>query len=90
MYHTVEKKQTLYAISKLYNVTVAEIKQWNNLTADGLKRRGEKLLWDITVLLLHQKQRLCLKQNCLLRRSRTILVVVAEQKGLNRPLQNLL
>jgi LysM repeat protein len=36
LYHTVEKKQTLYAISKLYNVSVAEIKQWNNLAADGL------------------------------------------------------
>ncbi|MFN8253351.1 MAG: LysM peptidoglycan-binding domain-containing protein [Ferruginibacter sp.] len=36
LYHTVEKKQTLYAISKLYGITVADIKQWNNLTADGV------------------------------------------------------
>lgn len=43
VYHTVGKKQTLYAISKLYNVTVAEIKQWNNLTADGLSE-GAKII----------------------------------------------
>lgn len=43
VYHTVEKKQTLYAISKLYNVTVADIKQWNNLTADGLSE-GAKII----------------------------------------------
>jgi LysM repeat protein len=36
VYHTVEKKQTLYAISKLYGVTIADIKKWNNLTADAL------------------------------------------------------
>lgn len=43
LYHTVEKKQTLYAISKLYNVTVADIKQWNNLTADGVSE-GAKII----------------------------------------------
>jgi LysM repeat protein len=43
VYHTVEKKQTLYAISKLYNVTVADIKQWNKLTADGLNE-GSKII----------------------------------------------
>ncbi len=36
IYHTVEKKQTLYAISKLHGVTIADIKKWNNLTADAL------------------------------------------------------
>ncbi len=36
VYHTVEKKQTLYAISKLHGVTIANIKKWNNLTADAL------------------------------------------------------
>jgi LysM repeat protein len=43
VYHTVEKKQTLYAISKLYNISVADIKQWNNLTADGLSE-GAKII----------------------------------------------
>ncbi len=43
VYHTVEKKQTLYAISKLYGVTVADIKQWNNLTADGVSE-GAKII----------------------------------------------
>lgn len=43
VYHTVEKKQTLYAISKLYGVTVADIKQWNNLNADGVSE-GAKII----------------------------------------------
>ena len=42
-YHTVAKKQTLYAISKLYNTTVADIKKWNNLTADALSE-GTKII----------------------------------------------
>jgi LysM repeat protein len=37
IYHTVGKKQTLYAISKLYpSITIADIKKWNNLTSDAL------------------------------------------------------
>ena len=37
IYHKVEKKETLYHISKLYpNVTIDEIKKWNNLTSDGV------------------------------------------------------
>jgi LysM repeat protein len=43
VYHTVEKKQTLYAVSKMYNTSVAEIKKWNNLTTDGLSE-GVKLI----------------------------------------------
>ena len=43
VYHIVEKKQTLYAISKMYGVTVAEIKQWNKLTADGVSE-GAKII----------------------------------------------
>jgi LysM repeat protein len=43
IYHTVEKRQTLYTISKLYNVTVADIKKWNKLTADGLNE-GSKII----------------------------------------------
>ena len=37
VYHKVEKKETLYHISKLNpNVTVDDIKKWNNLSGDGV------------------------------------------------------
>jgi LysM repeat protein len=37
VYHKVEKKETLYHISKLYNkVTIEDIRKWNNLSGDGL------------------------------------------------------
>lgn len=35
--HTVEKQQTLYAISKLYNISIEEITKANPEIADGLK-----------------------------------------------------
>lgn len=35
--HTVEPKQTLYAVARLYNVSTADLKNWNNLTSDNLK-----------------------------------------------------
>jgi LysM repeat protein len=43
LYHTVGKKQTLYAISKLYNISISDIKKWNNLTEDGLTE-GAKII----------------------------------------------
>lgn len=37
MYHKVEKKETLYRISKIYpNITIEDIRKWNNLGGDGL------------------------------------------------------
>lgn len=36
IYHTVAAKEGLYSISKKYNVSIADIKKWNNLSADGL------------------------------------------------------
>lgn len=36
-YHTVVKGDTLYNISKKYNVTIARIKQLNNMTDDNIK-----------------------------------------------------
>ena len=37
IYHKVEKKETLYHISKLFpNVSMDDIKKWNNLTTDGV------------------------------------------------------
>lgn len=41
--HTVEEKQTLYAISRLYEVTPADIKKWNQLTSDNVNV-GDKLI----------------------------------------------
>lgn len=35
--HTVKDDQTLYEIAGIYKVQVADIKKWNNLTADALK-----------------------------------------------------
>lgn len=38
MYHKVEKKETLYRISKMYaNLTVEDIRKWNNLSGDALQ-----------------------------------------------------
>jgi LysM repeat protein len=41
--HKVVAKETLFSISKLYNVSVDDIKSWNNLTASGLST-GQSLL----------------------------------------------
>jgi LysM repeat protein len=35
--HEVQPKESLYAISKKYDVTVAQLKEWNNLKTDSLK-----------------------------------------------------
>lgn len=44
--HQVEQGQTLYAISKLYGVTVAQLRSWNNLAGtDGVKL-GQTLIVD--------------------------------------------
>lgn len=40
--HTVEEKETLYAISRKYEVNVDDIKKWNNLTSNALNI-GQKL-----------------------------------------------
>lgn len=42
VYHTVEKGQTMFRISKLYNVTIEQIQQWNNLT-DVAVKEGQKI-----------------------------------------------
>lgn len=36
-FHTVETKETLYSIGTKYNVTVQQLKDWNNLESDELK-----------------------------------------------------
>lgn len=35
--HTVQRQETLFSISKQYNVSIAEIKSWNNLSGNNLK-----------------------------------------------------
>ncbi len=40
--HTVEPKETLFSISKQYNVQIAEIKRWNDLDGNNLTK-GQKL-----------------------------------------------
>lgn len=41
--HVVEEKETLYSISKKYNVTVAQLIQWNSLHNDNI-HPGQKLV----------------------------------------------
>jgi len=35
--HTVRQGETLYSISRMYDITVAEIREWNNLQDDNLR-----------------------------------------------------
>ena len=41
--HEVQPKESLYAISKKYNVSVSQLKEWNNLRDDSLKT-GQQLI----------------------------------------------
>jgi LysM repeat protein len=41
--HIVQPKEGLYAISKKYNITVQQLREWNNLTTDDL-RIGQELI----------------------------------------------
>ena len=43
-YHTVQKGETLYKISKTYGITVETLRKLNHLSADQTIRRGQKLL----------------------------------------------
>lgn len=43
-YHTVQKGETLYQISKKYKISVEELRKLNNLSADKPLRIGQKLL----------------------------------------------
>lgn len=43
LYHTVERGQTLFAISKLYGTPVYSIKKWNNLNSNDV-RVGSKII----------------------------------------------
>ena len=43
-YHTVQKGETLYGISKKYGISAEELRKLNNLSKDPLLRTGQKLL----------------------------------------------
>jgi LysM repeat protein len=43
-YHTVQKGETLYAISRKYGISVDELRKLNNLSKDPSLRTGQKLL----------------------------------------------
>lgn len=43
MKHTIKRKETLYSISNLYNVTVDQLKEWNHLTSNNIIV-GEQLI----------------------------------------------
>jgi LysM repeat protein len=43
-YHTVQKGDSLYRISKKYGISVEELTKLNNLSADQPLRTGQKLL----------------------------------------------
>jgi membrane-bound lytic murein transglycosylase D len=43
VYHIVAAQETLYAISKKYQVTVAQIQSWNNITDTNIKI-GQQLI----------------------------------------------
>ena len=41
--HTVAAKETLYGLSKMYGVTIAQIQEWNGLKDNNLSI-GQKLI----------------------------------------------
>lgn len=41
-FHIVEKSETLYSIGRMYNISVADLKEWNGLSTDALNL-GDKL-----------------------------------------------
>jgi LysM repeat protein len=43
-YHTVQKGETLYGISKKYGISVEQLRKLNNLSKDPSLRTGQKLL----------------------------------------------
>jgi LysM repeat protein len=49
-FHTVQSGQTLYAISKLYDASVDDIKEWNNLTSNELSVGQKIIVAKVTVV----------------------------------------
>lgn len=42
VYHTVEKGQTMFRVSKIYNVTIEQIQEWNGLTGTAVNE-GQRI-----------------------------------------------
>lgn len=56
-FHEVEKGETLYKIAKLYNVSVENLKKWNNLTDDALKEGTQvKVIQEVKSIVVDTKQ----------------------------------
>ncbi len=47
-YHIVKKGETLYRISKQYNITVGQIKAWNNLNSNLIKTGSQLMVGTVT------------------------------------------
>lgn len=43
-YHLVKTGETLYSLSKAYNVTIEQIKEWNNISANNQLPLGENII----------------------------------------------
>lgn len=48
--HTVKAKETLYSISKMYGITVAEIRKWNKLNSNIVEIDQELLVSNSTIM----------------------------------------
>lgn len=48
--HRVEAGESLFAISRMYNVTIAEIQQWNNLDGTSLEAGRELIIYESELL----------------------------------------
>ena len=44
VYHTIAPGETLYSLSKRYNVTVDQLRQWNNLNENSILSIGQQLV----------------------------------------------
>ena len=76
-YHTVAQGQTLYSLSKYYNVKVDSIKVWNNIGPEGIK---------IGQTLVVNKERKCLNKNFLTYKVKNNqdLAAIAQEIGVNK------
>lgn len=58
-YHTVQVGQTMYAISKMYNIKIEDIQKWNNIKDFNLKVGSQIIVSDAkvnTTLLIEKKE----------------------------------
>ena len=75
-YHIVNVSQTLYGISKIYKVSVDQIKKWNMLTTNDLKR-GQKLIVGIMEVSKKRSEKIIIKNS-----------IIQENKDLDSEIRN--